>query len=232
MRWLRLVLEAPMSAFGGVVVDGRGVTRDQPALSAITGLLANALGYDRTETGRLAALQSRLLLASAYRAGDGVLMTDFQTAQLAKNDKGWTRWGVEGRDGGAKTYDSPALTYRDYHADRQTICVVGLKGDGDPDLDALAAALDRPERPLFIGRKSCLPSRPIRGGMIEAADALEALRASLTGPGDWRVSLPKGQGAPDQAREVRIPDLRDWTAGLHSGDRRIIEGKISMEATA
>jgi len=232
MRFLRLNLEAPLSAFGGVAVDGLGVTRDHPAISAITGLLANALGYDRTETGRLAALQARLLLASAFRAGDGRRLTDFQTAKLAKNDKGWTRWGVEGREGGGATYDSPALTYRDYHADRPTVCVIGLKGDGDPDLDAIAAALDRPERPLFIGRKSCLPARPICGGIIEAADALEAVRASLSGPGDWRVSLPWGQGAPNQARELRIPDIRDWTAGLHSGDRLIIEGKISMEEVA
>lgn len=229
MRWLKLTLEASMSAFGGVVVDGRGVTRDRPAVSAITGLLANALGYDRTETGRLAALQSRLLLASAYRARDGFRITDFQTAQLAKNDKGWTRWGVEGREGGVSTYDSPALTYRDYLADRLTVCVVGLRGDGDPDLDALAAALDRPARPLFIGRKCCLPSRPILDGVIEATDALEALRAAIPAPGDWSVSLPRGQGAPNQAREVRIADLRDWGSGFHSGDRIILEGKISME---
>lgn len=228
MRWLKLNLEAPLSAFGGVVVDGLGVIRDQPALSAITGLLANALGYDRTETGRLAALQFRLLLASAFRAGDGSRMTDFQTAKLAKNDRGWTRWGVEGREGGANTYDSPALMHRDYLADRSTICVVGLRDDGDPDLDALAAALDRPERPLFIGRKSCLPSRPILGGVIEATDALEALRAAIATPGDWRVSVPRGQGAPNQAREIRIPDMRDWTAGFHSGDRAVIEGKISL----
>jgi CRISPR system Cascade subunit CasD len=232
MRWLRLNLEAPLSAFGGVVVDGLGVTRDHPALSAITGLLANALGYDRTETGRLAALQSRLLLASAHRVGDGVRLTDFQTAQLAKNDRGWTRWGVEGREGGGNTYDSPALTYRDYHADRPTICVIGLKDDGDPDLEALAAALDRPERPLFIGRKSCLPACSINGGLLEADDAMAALRASIPGGGDWRVSLPVGQGAPNQSREIRIADLRDWTAGFHSGDRAILEGKVSMGEVA
>ncbi len=228
MRWLRLNLEAPLSAFGGVVVDGLGVTRDQPALSAITGLLANALGYDRTETGRLAALQSRLLLASAHRAGDGSRLTDFQTAKLAKNDRGWTRWGVEGREGGADTYDSPALMHRDYLADRSTICVVGLRDDGDPDLDALAAALDRPERPLFIGRKSCLPAGSINGGLLEAENAMAALRACVPGGGDWRVSLPVGQGAPNQSREVRLADLRDWTAGFHSGDRAVIEGKISL----
>jgi CRISPR system Cascade subunit CasD len=232
MRWLKLNLEAPLSAFGGVVVDGLGVTRDHPALSAITGLLANALGYDRTESGRLAALQSRLLLASAFRAGDGRRLIDFQTAKLAKNDRGWTRDGVEGREGGGATYESPALTYRHYHADRPTICVVGLKEEGDPDLDMISAALDRPERPLFIGRKSCLPAGPICGGIFEAENAHEALLASLTCSGDWRISLPAGQGDPNQAREVRIPDLRDWTAGFHSGDRLIVEGNICMGAIA
>jgi len=228
MRWLTLIMEAPLSAFGGVQVDGVGPTRDHPALSAITGLLGNALGYDRTEPGRLTALQGRLLLASAHRAGAGDRLTDFQTAQLGKNDLGWTRDGVEGRTGGVDTYDSPALSYRDYLTDRRTLCVIGLKTDADPDLDTIAAALDRPTRPLFLGRKSCIPSRPIRGALIEAGTAIEAIRVALDGPGDWFVSLPDGQGDPDRARSSLLPDLRDWGSDLHAGARRVTEGRITV----
>lgn len=231
MRWLRINLEAPLSAFGGVRVDALGVTRDHPALSAITGLIANALGYDRIEAGRLSALQGRLLLASAHRAGDGSRLTDFQTAQISGSDKGWTRRGPEGREGNDATYRSPALAYRDYHADRSTICVIGLRGDGDPDLDRVAAALDRPERPLFIGRKPCLPTAPLNGGFIEAADALEALRSACS-EGVWRVNLPAGHGEPDPAREVMIQDLRDWSVGFHAGERPVVEGIIGAEAAA
>jgi CRISPR system Cascade subunit CasD len=228
MRWLTLNLEAPLSAFGGVIVDGIGGTRDHPALSAITGLLGSALGYDRTEPARLAALQGRLLLASAYRVGAGGRLTDFQTAQLGKDDRGWTRDGVEGRTGGPATYDSPILSYRDYVTDRRTVCVIGLKSDADPDLDAIAAALDRPEWPLFLGRKSCIPSVPIRGAFIEAGTALEALRIAVNGPGDWLVSLPDGQGDPDRARRSLLPDLRDWGSDLHAGARLVTEGRITV----
>lgn len=231
MRWLRLNLEAPLSAFGGVAVDALGVTRDHPALSAITGLIANALGYDRIEAGRLSALQGRLLLASAHRVGEGSRLTDFQTAQISGSDKGWTRRGPEGREGSDATYRSPALAYRDYLADRPTICVVGLRGDGDPDMDQVAAALDRPERPLFIGRKPCIPTAPLNGGFIEAEDALEALRSACF-EGVWRVSLPVGHGKPGFSHEVMVQDLRDWPAGLHAGERRIVEGVIGAGATA
>ena len=48
-RWLVLRLEAPLLAFGGVAIDQVGVTRDYPAASMLTGLLASALGYRRTE---------------------------------------------------------------------------------------------------------------------------------------------------------------------------------------
>ncbi len=231
MRWLKLNLNAPLSAFGGVRVDALGATRDHPAHSAITGLIGNALGYDRIEAGRLGALQARLLLASAHRAGDGSRLTDFQTARIGRTDKGWTRRGPEGREGNDATYRSPALAYRDYHADRLTICVIGLLGEGDPDLDAISAALDRPERPLFIGRKSCLPTAPLNGGFVEAEDALEALRSACP-EGVWRVSLPAGQGEPGLAREHRVADLRDWSAGFHAGERRVVEGVLETGEAA
>jgi CRISPR-associated Cas5-like protein len=40
-------LEAPLMAFGGETIDNYGVIRDFPALSMVTGLFANALGYRR-----------------------------------------------------------------------------------------------------------------------------------------------------------------------------------------
>ena len=41
-------LESPLMAFGGETVDHFGVTRRFPALSMLTGLFANALGWYRT----------------------------------------------------------------------------------------------------------------------------------------------------------------------------------------
>ena len=46
---------------------------------------------------------------------------------------------------------------------------------GAPDLDALASALLEPARPLFIGRKPCLPTAPLFAGFSEGDGALGAL---------------------------------------------------------
>ena len=83
--WLVLRLEAPLLAFGGVAIDQVGVTRDFPAASMLTGLLANALGYRRTEWRKHQALQDSLIFA-ARRERETVfgLLTDTQNAQLAK----------------------------------------------------------------------------------------------------------------------------------------------------
>lgn len=112
-RFLLLLLEAPLLAFGGEVVDARSVVADFPGTSLLTGLLASALGYRRGEGERLQALQDRLVFAARLdRAGPRI--TDFQTAELDKDDRGWTTRGrPEGRAGGAGSYVGPHLRRRD-----------------------------------------------------------------------------------------------------------------------
>ena len=234
-RWLILRLEAPLLAFGGVTIDQMGVTRDFPAASMLTGLLANAMGWHRSDWEKHQALQDRLVFASRWdrKEGRGVL-TDTQNARLAASDKGWTTWGEpEGRDG--SSYGAPHRRFRDYHPDACVIIALRLTSeDAEPTLGDLAAALDRPARPIFIGRKSCLPSAPLRQRFdIVAPTAYDALRKVpvVSGPPDGRMLAlwPFGEGPedlPEALRVVDIPDLRNWRTGLHGGTRKIVEGFI------
>ncbi|MCB1350544.1 MAG: type I-E CRISPR-associated protein Cas5/CasD [Maritimibacter sp.] len=222
--WLALRLEAPLMAFGGEAVDQVGPTRDFPAASALVGLMANALGWHWRDAERHQHLQDRMVFASAIlREGDR--LTDSQNAQLAANDRGWTTRGdAEGRDGGANTYKSPHRRRRDYIADGALLVVLRLDPtDEPPTLNDLEAAFDRPARPLFIGRKSCLPSRPILAGRVMAASATEALR-ELGGSGH-RAAWPVGEG-PAGDRATDLTDRRNWLTGLHGGARRVIEGRL------
>ena len=95
MKHLILNLEAPLMAFGGETIDNYGVIRTFPAASMLTGMLANALGWRRIERERHQRLQDRLVFAARIdREPHGRLsMRDFQTAQLGKDDKGWTTRG-------------------------------------------------------------------------------------------------------------------------------------------
>ena len=128
-EYLLLVFEGTLMAFGGEVVDARGVVRDFPGASTISGLLGNAIGYRRTDDDALTALQARLHYAARIDR-EGVRLTDFQTAELARDDKGWTTRGAPetrfskmiGRPGRASmnflihpsmsTLPSPMLTQR------------------------------------------------------------------------------------------------------------------------
>lgn len=147
-------------AFGGVAIDQVGPTRDYPATSMLTGLIGNALGWHWADRGAHQAMQDRLVFA-VRRDRDGTLLTDTQNVQLAKDGKGWTTHGApEGREGAS--YAAPHRRMRDYLADASVRVVLRLEPHDDaPTLEALSDALDRPARPLFLGRKPCLPAVPL-----------------------------------------------------------------------
>jgi CRISPR system Cascade subunit CasD len=237
MRWLILHFTAPLAAFGGKMVDGWGPTGDFPALSAVTGLLGNALGYERHLPGPLDALQERIIFGARHDAKDRpIVLRDFQTAKLEKNDRGWTFRGIEGREGGADTYDNPAIRERDYLADIRMTVTLRLRDDLKPDLDDLAAAIMRPARPLFIGRKSCLPSGPIFGGFIEAADTIAALRSAPRptfrpgieedAPSEVIAQWPLEDAHLNDGMPQRVSDIRSFRGEVHKGARKVMTGTI------
>lgn len=261
-QWLVLRLEAPLVSFGAVAIDNYGVIWDFPALSMLTGLFANALGYKRTEGAAHQALQDRLVVASRRddEPYEGVL-TDVQNVNLEKSDKGWTTCGVpEGRDGGS--YDGPHRRFRDYLPDALVTVVVTLRSPtvepvsshASPSLDDLARALDRPARPLFIGRKPCLPAFPLNAGTIIAKTAHAALtklpllaeRAQLRQrhvqnfrnvqtSNLLRAQWPADEGPSEGQlvdRLVALSDRRNWISGLHGGTRRVVEGRVEAAAPA
>ena len=232
MRWMHLRFRAPLAAFGGEMIDAHGVIRNVPAQSMLTGLLANALGWTRAMRAEHQALQERIVFGVVgERDAAHNRTTDYQTARLGKNDRAWTTRGVPaGRAGGAATYAGAHQRWRDYHADLRLAVVLRLDpADAAPTLDTLAAALDRPARPLFIGRKSCLPSARIFGGWVtDAADARAALQAVAPTSGRRLLAFwPEGEGTAGAVRITTVTDERNWVSGLHGGGRRICEGSIS-----
>ncbi|CAG9932373.1 type I-E CRISPR-associated protein Cas5/CasD [Candidatus Nitrotoga arctica] len=234
-RHLLLRLEAPLIAFGGETIDNFGVIRDFPALSMMTGLFANALGWRREDCELHDRLQNRLLVGARLNTPIQRL-TDFQTAQLGKDDKGWTSWGVpEGRQGGDGTYEKgPHLRYRDYHASLNVLVALRLEPSDDaPTLDDLAVALDHPARPLFVGRKPCLPSKRIFAGWQEADNVLHALQLAHLPQTDGKQSLrmqwPDGEGSLAGDRLIDLCDERNWTSGVHGGWRPVREGSFTPQ---
>ena len=238
MQHIILNLEAPLMAFGGETIDNLGVIRRFPAASMLTGIFANALGWRRTERDRHQRLQDRIIFAARIdrEPAGGLRMTDFQTAQLGRNDRGWTTRGApEGRAGGANTYTAPHLRYRDYFADMRITVALRLEpADEQPTLEDLADALDEPARPLFIGRKPCLPSARLNIGYCDTDSALAALIDTPVDPedsaSDVAVHMLWQNGEySDKVRHTNtymLTDERNWRSGLHGGGRLVHEGTL------
>ena len=156
-------------------------------------------------------------------------MQDYQSAAINNTEQGWTTRGYpEGRSGG--TYQNH-LRYRDYFADRRVTVALRLDPEaGELTLDDLAEVLQEPARPLFIGRKPCLPSAPLFAGFGDSETALAALRDwpldARRAPESVRLLWPDGEDVDgiDANRRYMLTDQRNWVSGLHGGGRAGLRG--------
>lgn len=251
MDILLLRLDAPLMSFGGVMVDQNGPTERFPGLSLLAGLFANALGYSHGEAERLEALQARIEYAARWDIEPEALL-DYHTVDLGQEkmrEAGWTTHGVpEHRKGGDAKYDTH-IRYRHYWANGVMTVALALADSGEPSIDRLAEALEAPIRPLFIGRKTCLPAAPLLMGRTQAKDVLDALRrAPVAEPRFHRkgsrfdhvsddygsISLqacwPARLGETANSRTIGIYDRRDWRNQLHTGRRLRIEGMLEVKS--
>lgn len=231
MRHLILNLEASLLSFGGPAVDSNGPTDRHPGQAMITGLLGNALGIHRPDRDRLQRLQERIIMGSRLdRPGSEIL--DYQTAQISQEEIGWTTRGeVEGR-AIQRGRTGAHQRYMRYLADAFVVVALRLDpADEEPTLDDVAHALQYPAHPLHIGRKSCLPTRRIFGGFVDAETIPEVLakapRLTAT-PDRVQARWPKSEGVAGET-EADITDERNWTTRLHGGLRHIVEGRITLE---
>lgn len=229
--WLRL--DAPLQSFGGPLVDQMGRTQDYPGLSLLTGILANALGYDHRDHVQTQRLQGRLRYA-VRRDRAGIKLVDFQTVALGQAHLVDTAWTTGGRvdDRAGASSEGTHIRYREYWADAIfTVALTLTPADEAPTLDALAKALQEPERPLFIGRKPCLPSVPLYLGQTQAASLRLALAMAPLPDRriqDSRMAAWWSEDSDETQNVVSVPvvDERDWANQVHSGRRIVCFGDI------
>jgi CRISPR system Cascade subunit CasD len=256
---LVLRLEAPLMSFGGVAVDERRPTLEFPGRSLLTGLLGNALGWHHRQAELLQRLQDRLDYAVRQDL-PGQLLQDFHTVDLGQDFllQGWTTHGRPETRGKGSATSGTHIRRLDYLAGAAyTVALTLAEPQEAPTVEELERALHRPARPLFLGRKTCLPSRPLVGhrgepDRLAAASPLAALAqvppwARRPRPAPWqqpqepsssfRVWWPAAAGAsPDEElptavrfdRTLPLYDERDWHHQFHAGRRFVCEGRLHL----
>lgn len=141
MPTLLLRLAAPLQSWGINSKFDYRFTEKMPTKSAVVGMLAAALGL-----GRDADLSMFNALKFGVRADrEGEDITDFHMAHekdfWKKHDSKYTH-----------------LTYRHYLSD--AVFLAGFEGD-EAFLREIKQAIKNPKYPLFLGRRSCVPTLPI-----------------------------------------------------------------------
>lgn len=182
MAVLLLRLAGPMQSWG---TQSRFTVRDterEPTKSGVVGLLGAALGMRRDDIGTIARLAALRMGVRVDR--EGHIRVDYHTAG-GGNVPGRDRYGVY-KASGSKSID-PVVSQRHYLADADFL--VGLEGDDEAWLHQLDAALANPVWPLYLGRKSFVPSQPVRIG-VQSGPLEEVLRKA-----PWR---PRRQGESPQ----------------------------------
>jgi len=189
MPTLLLRLRSPMMSWGDHSQFGHRDSRREPTKSAVIGLLCAALGRPRWEPVHdLAALKMGVRVNK-----EGVLQRDYHTVQDNMRDKNKA---------------NTTLSDRYYVADADYL--VGLEGDAEL-LTQLDAALQAPHWHLYLGRKSFIPSHPIRVGVVDLplrqalAQAPYEHRSRKKPPQQLRLVLE----APD-GTDIRQDVPLDW----------------------
>lgn len=178
IEFLRFHLYGPMAAWGEIAVGEHRHVQSYPSKSALLGLLAAALGIERTQEAQHQALAEDVGCAVLLESR-GVPLTDFHTTQVPKATHCKGRFFASRREelAAAKPSDlSTILSRRDYRCDALARVVIWVSNPASTyTLASLLSALERPRFPLYLGRKSCPLAAPLQAQLCRCATVLEAL---------------------------------------------------------
>lgn len=163
---LILRLEGPMQSWG---LRGKWVVRDSgdlPSKSGIVGMIGCALGYRRNDPRLVDEIERQIRMA-VREENPGIRVKDFHTIQ-----------GVfiraDGVRKGSKDDPYTEVSYRTYLQDASFLVVI--EGP-DALIRKIHDALEDPRWPIYLGRKSCPPTRPVVEEITQQYESLsDAIR--------------------------------------------------------
>lgn len=175
-RYLLFTLAAPMASFGAVAVGERRPTWDRPSKSQILGLVAGALGVERSQADRHRELAASLRFAVRID-NPGILASDYHTAQVppARRKRRFPTRADE--LGVPKTELKTILSRREFLTGSLYTIALWEAESGTISLDDIKHALNRPAFAPFAGRKAHVLMLPMDAQVHEAVALLDAFAA-------------------------------------------------------
>lgn len=255
MKTLLLRFIGPMQSWG---VDSRFVMREtglEPSKSGVIGLLCAALGKPKKDEEAEHPDYPPLSRLAGLRLGvrvdrPGVMQADYHTAGGAHlpeetTQGSWKLYGVLKASAKPRRFDEPPrkgdlkteLSYRFYLADAAFL--VGLQATDAEDehwLGKIQERLKKPHWPIYLGRKSFVPSEPVwfRDADLEhwSARSLEEALSShprlVKDASPLRLVLDADPNDPVQAAEaIARKDVPTSFEHRHFTTRYVVSNFIS-----
>ena len=149
---LLIRLEGPLQSWGERSKWDYRDTADFPTKSGVIGMIACAMGLERTDA-QIGKLCEQLYMAvRADRKGE--IITDFHTVTAEKLLKA---------NGEKRANGNTVISRRSYLQDASFL--IALEGE-DTVIEECSQALKHPKWSIYLGRKSCVPSVPVIGVVI------------------------------------------------------------------
>ncbi|TGL35340.1 type I-E CRISPR-associated protein Cas5/CasD [Leptospira koniambonensis] len=170
-EYLIFRLYGPLSSWGDIATGENRHSFSYPSKSAITGLIAAALGIKREEE------EKHLELSDSINFGvkvwsRGTLLRDYHTIQTPPN-KGKITYSTRKDELREKAELNTILSSRDYYTDALYDVSV-WKRKGSLLLNEMEEALKSPRFPLYLGRKSCVIASPLFQQLVIAENLFVA----------------------------------------------------------
>jgi len=177
-KWLLLLwLEGPLQSWGERARWDMRDTAPIPTKSGVVGLLGCALGIPR---GDIRLVEMEIALTMGVRADKpGTYLEDFHTitGEIVTAD---------GKVRGKKSEDGTIISRRQYLQDASFL--VALDG-AEEILYRCAEALQHPTWIIYLGRRSCVPARPVFYELTDRYASIEDALANVPSP-----YMEKGKG--------------------------------------
>ena len=170
-------LYGSLASWGDIAVGEHRPAQNHPSKSAITGLLAAALGIKREADERHLALNNSYGVAICVHAA-GEVLRDYHTTQVPAGNKNWAtrKDELKFNTQNLKTI----LSQRDYQMDAFYLVVLWIKTETAPySLNELSTALKHPRFTTSLGRKSCPPSLPYSPQVFTGKPLKQAVESYL-----------------------------------------------------
>lgn len=164
---LVLRLEGPLQSWGERARWDQRDSLNEPTKSGVLGMLGAALGVRRDEVSTLRALD-RMLRMGVRVEREGTVLDDYHTITgYLPTAAGKVK---KSSQGGPAT----VLSERRYLEDASFLVMLASRApEGQAGLQRCAAALQNPYWPLFLGRRSCVPARPVLVELTQSHASLE-----------------------------------------------------------